>query len=48
MLRRINVAVGSNSEVELADADFRYTPEGRHRLPDRPCPKSADFVAKVS
>jgi hypothetical protein len=22
--------------------DFRYAPESRHRLPDRPCPKGAN------
>src|SRR5258706_14637920 len=29
---------GSNSEVELADADFRFTPEGRHPAVGLECP----------
>jgi hypothetical protein len=38
---------GSNSEVELADADFRFTPKNGLKSDIAPCPKSADFVAKV-
>ena len=40
-------APGSNSEVELADADFRFTPRTRHPAGGLGCPFSADFVAKV-
>jgi hypothetical protein len=29
---------GSNSEVELADADFRFTPESRHPAAGLECP----------
>jgi hypothetical protein len=32
---------GSNSEVELADADFRFTPQSRHPAAGLACPKSA-------
>ena len=32
------VRVGSNSEVELADADFRFTPESRHPAVGLGCP----------
>jgi len=32
---------GSNSEVELADADFRFTPQSRHPAGGLACPKSA-------
>jgi hypothetical protein len=27
---RLTSEMGQNSEVELADADFRFTPESRH------------------
>src|SRR5260221_1742869 len=37
-LNAANVAVGSNSEVELADADFRFTPESRHPAVRLGCP----------
>ena|SRR5258705_135497 len=30
--------LGSNSEVELADADFRFTPESRHPAVGLGCP----------
>src|SRR5258706_15995324 len=33
-----NVRFGSNSEVELADADFRFTPESRHPAVGLGCP----------
>jgi hypothetical protein len=33
-----HVSVGSNSEVELADADFRFTPESRHPAGGLGCP----------
>jgi hypothetical protein len=33
-----NVACGSNSEVELAGADFRFTPESRHPAGGLGCP----------
>jgi hypothetical protein len=33
-----NVSYGSNSEVELADADFRFTPESRHPAVRLECP----------
>ena len=32
---------GSNSEVKLADADFRFTPESGLKSDIGPCPKSA-------
>ena len=36
-----DVRFGSNSDLAALKCDFRYAPESRHRLPDRPCPKSA-------
>jgi hypothetical protein len=33
--------MGQNRESSMRVNDFRYTPESRHRLHDRPCPKSA-------
>src|SRR6266436_3386947 len=33
-----HVGNGSNSEVELADADFRFTPESRHPAVGLGCP----------
>jgi hypothetical protein len=36
-----DVRNGSNSEVELADADFRFTPESRHPAGGLGCPFSA-------
>src|SRR5260370_1330021 len=33
-----DVSYGSNSEVELADADFRFTPESRHPAVGLGCP----------
>jgi hypothetical protein len=38
---------GSNSEVELADADFRFTPQSRPPAAKLECPFGADIVAKV-
>jgi hypothetical protein len=38
----INVRSGSDSEVELADADFRFTPESGHPVGGLGCPKSAN------
>ncbi len=35
---QLDVSVGSNSEVELADADFRFTPESRHPAVGLGCP----------
>jgi hypothetical protein len=43
-----DVPLGSNSEVELANADFRFTPESRHQADIAEGSRSADFVAKVS
>jgi hypothetical protein len=37
-----DVRCGSNSEVDLADADFRFTPESRLKSDITPCPKSAN------
>jgi hypothetical protein len=34
--------MGSNSDLTPLECDFRYTPESRHRLPNRPCPKGAN------
>jgi hypothetical protein len=34
-------STASNSEVELADADFRFTPQSRHPAGGLECPKSA-------
>src|SRR5258705_7890383 len=45
--QRPNVRIGSNSEVELADADFRFTPKIRHPAVGLGCPFRADIVAKV-
>ena len=42
-----NVAYGSNSEVELADADFRFTPESGLRADIAPCPKSANNGSRI-
>jgi hypothetical protein len=42
-----NVRVGSNPEVELADADFRLAPKSRHQADIAPCLLCADFVAEV-
>jgi hypothetical protein len=39
----LDVREGSNSEVELADADFRFTPESRHPAGRLGCPFSARF-----
>src|SRR5258706_5067927 len=43
--RKFDVGVftqpGSNSEVELADADFRFTPQSRHPAGGLGCPFSA-------
>jgi len=36
-----HVAVGSLAEVELADADFRFTPESRHSAGGPGCPLGA-------
>jgi hypothetical protein len=41
------VRCGSNSEVELADADFRFAPESGLKPDIGPCPFRADIVAKV-
>jgi hypothetical protein len=38
----INVSVGSKTEVELADIDFRSTPQSRHLAGGLACPKSAN------
>src|SRR5258708_26580295 len=38
---RGDVCSGSNSEVELADADFRFAPESGHPVGGLGCPKSA-------
>src|SRR5260370_17583732 len=46
--RQIDVSVGSNSEVELADADFRFTPESGHPVGGLGCPKSANSGAGPS
>jgi hypothetical protein len=37
-----DVSFGSNSEVELADADFRFTPESRHPAVGLECPFRAN------
>jgi hypothetical protein len=34
--------LGSNSEVELAEADFRFTPQSRHPAGGLECLKSAN------
>src|ERR1700730_11753330 len=34
-------ALGPNSDLTALKCDFRYAPESRNRLPNRPCPKSA-------
>src|SRR5215211_4485111 len=44
---RHNVRSGSKPEVELADVDFRFTPQSRHPAGGLACPKRADFVAEV-
>jgi hypothetical protein len=36
-----HVRVGSNSEVELADADFRFAPDSGHPAGGLGCPLSA-------
>src|SRR5260370_41652626 len=41
-LIRPDVSNGSNSEVELADADFRFTPQSRHPAGGQGCPFSAN------
>jgi hypothetical protein len=38
---------GSTTDLTALKADFRFTPESRLRADIAPCPKSADFVAKV-
>jgi hypothetical protein len=45
--RMAHVRSGSNSEVELADADFRFAPDSGLKSDITRCPKSADIVAKV-
>jgi hypothetical protein len=40
--RQINVRLGSTTEVELADADFRFTSESRHQADIARGPKSAN------
>ena len=44
---RPNVAFGSNPEVELADADFRFTPQSRHPAVGLGCPFSACQQADI-
>jgi hypothetical protein len=41
--RRQDVSVGSNTEVELADPDFRFTPQNRHQADIAGGPKSANM-----
>jgi hypothetical protein len=38
----VDVRFKSDSEVELADADFRFTPESGHPVGGLGCPKSAN------
>ncbi|MET0706320.1 MAG: hypothetical protein ABWY82_05655, partial [Tardiphaga sp.] len=38
-----NVASGSDSEVELADVDFRFTPQSRHPTGGLECLLRANF-----
>jgi hypothetical protein len=33
--------LGSKTEVELADSNFRFTPQSRYRVAGLACPKSA-------
>jgi hypothetical protein len=51
MLRRkrgvAQSSYGSKTEVELANADFRFTSQSRHPAGGLACPKCADIVAKV-
>jgi hypothetical protein len=42
-----NGRYGSNSEVELVDADFCFTPESGRPADGLGCPSSADFVAEI-
>jgi hypothetical protein len=44
----VEVCCGSISEVSGHVREVRSTPKSGHRQLDRPCLKSADFVAKVS
>src|SRR5258707_3417920 len=43
-----DVGDGSNSEVELADADFRFTPESRHPAVGLGCPFRANSGSERS
>ena len=49
--RKLGVGVftqpGSKADLTALKCDFRCTPKSRHRLPERPFPKSADTVEKV-
>jgi hypothetical protein len=40
--------LGQKTEVEVADADFCIALDSGHPADITACPKSADFVAKVS
>jgi len=39
--------VGSKTDLTVPKFNFRFTRESRLRSDISPCPKSADFVAKV-
>jgi hypothetical protein len=41
-------STASNSEVELADADFRFTPQSRHPADGRGGPLSANIGSRSS
>jgi hypothetical protein len=43
-----HVCFGSITEVAAPNFDFRFTPESGLNSDAAPCPRRADFVAKVS
>jgi hypothetical protein len=42
-----DVRVGSKADLTAQKSDFRFTTESGLNADIAPCPKSADFVAKV-